>query len=231
MGNPGAGRNLLAALDDAQREAFVGLCRWKSYLRHEIILHQEESSSDIYFVVSGLVSAKGFSADGREVIYNEIGAGGFFGEFSAIDGQPRSATIEALEDTRIGCMSSRDFRDALLKFPQVALHLVEELVRKNRMLTLRVFEYSTMLVRERLLAELVRMTVRSGSQHVIDPAPSHQEFAARIGTHREAVSKEFSKLVRCGVIKTGRRRIVVIDMPRLQGRVPLHEALMKEPPS
>lgn len=207
---------LLAALGEGERERFLGLCHWKKYDRGEIVLHQEERSTDIYFVRSGLVAAKGYSSDGREVIYAEIGEGEAFGEFSAIDGQPRSATVEALQPSVIGRMPSAAFRDALRVFPDMALSLIENLVRKNRSLTLRVFEYSTMLVRERLQSELMRLAVRSGAHHVIDPAPSHQEFAARLGTHREAVSKELAKLSRSGLIKTGRRKIVVIDMTGLQ---------------
>ena len=207
---------LLAPLDEQQRQQLLAACHWKEYRRGEVVVQEGEPSTDLYLIETGLVAAKGFSVDGREVIYNEIGPGHVFGEFSAVDGHPRSATVEALENSRIGRLSSAAFREALKTYPALALALIEDLVRKNRMLTLRVFEYGTMLVRERILAELVRLAVPSDETFVIDPAPSHHELAARLGTHREAVSKELAKLSRSGIITTGRRRIVILDMPRLR---------------
>ena len=53
----------------------------------------------------------------------------------------------------------------------------------------------------------------------IRPAPTHAELANRIGTHREAVTREMRALTSLNIIKTGRRRLEFIDLARLQTNV------------
>ena len=66
-------------------------------------------------------------------------------------------------------------------------------------MTERVYEFSTLVVRKRLIRELLRLAEdneqREGSAS-ISPAPTHFDLAARISTHREAVSREMSALAK-----------------------------------
>jgi DNA-binding Lrp family transcriptional regulator len=50
----------------------------------------------------------------------------------------------------------------------------------------------------------------------IDPAPTHAELANRIGTHREAVTREMRVLVERKIIKASRRSLEFVDLPRLE---------------
>jgi CRP-like cAMP-binding protein len=141
-----------------------------------------------------------------------------FGEFSAVDGQPRSASIITLGNAVIARMTSQAFRQFLAEHPGVALLFAEHLVAKIRVLSHRVFEYSTLPASNRIRAELLRMCREQANgcgAISIDPAPSHYELATRLSTHREAVSRELSFLASRKVIELGRRRIRVLDVERL----------------
>ena len=48
------------------------------------------------------------------------------------------------------------------------------------------------------------------------PAPTHAELANRIGTHREAVTRELGVLSERGIIRYGRRSLMILDLARLQ---------------
>ena len=48
--------------------------------------------ADVYVVIHGKVRVVNYSVSGREIVFDELAPGSFFGEISAIDGQPRSAT-------------------------------------------------------------------------------------------------------------------------------------------
>ena len=158
-------------------------------------------------------------AEGKEVSFTTIKSGELFGEFSAIDGQPRSASIAATEDSLIAQMTSKDFRELVLTTPELGLRLVELLVAKSRRLSQRIFEYGTMPVRLRVQRELVRLYDSRDARtngNLIQPAPSHYEIATRIATHREAVSRELGHLVSENIIELGKRRIKVCDIDRLR---------------
>jgi CRP/FNR family transcriptional regulator, cyclic AMP receptor protein len=54
---------------------------------------------------------------------------------------------------------------------------------------------------------------------VIRPAPTHSEMASRISTHREAVTRELSRLRSLGIIARQGRTLRVNDLARLEAMV------------
>ncbi|WP_169054148.1 Crp/Fnr family transcriptional regulator [Nitratireductor sp. XY-223] len=210
--------DLLADLDIGQLNEIGETCEWIRVSKGQEVISQNQLTTDVYFIVEGSVAAKGYSVDGKEVTYAEISAGQVFGEFSAIDERPRSAAVEALEDSYLARMDSTQFRALIADYPVIGLKLAELLVRKNRSLTDRMFEYSTMAVHQRICTELLRMVDSSDAEdkHLIEPAPSHYQIATKLSTHREAVSKELARLSKLGIVNSGRRKIEVLDVERLR---------------
>jgi CRP-like cAMP-binding protein len=214
--------SILAELEHDDLVTISLACQWTRVTKSQTIIEASEPSTDIFFVAEGAVSARAYSTDGREVTFAHIRTGEMFGEFSAIDGKPRSARIDSLEPSIIARMRAEVFRAVLLKHPGVGLLLAEHLVSKLRGLTRRVFEYSTLPVRLRVHAELLRYcetATITGNTAIIDPAPTHQEIATQISTHREAVSRELGQLTNEGIIRTSRRKIHVLDVNRLSSKL------------
>src|SRR5437773_2545082 len=77
------------------------------------LLSFRDQTNDVFFVIEGRIQVKNFSQGGRELIYSEIGRGDVFGEFSALDGLPRSASVVAIEDSIVARMKSADLLDLL----------------------------------------------------------------------------------------------------------------------
>jgi CRP/FNR family cyclic AMP-dependent transcriptional regulator len=103
--------------------------------------------------------------------------------------------------------------------------VLEQLVKRTRAVTNRVYEFSTMHVSSRVQAEilrLARLAPREGKGARITPPPSHVEIASRVSTHREAVTRELTHLCRIGIIERRDDALVVKDIDRLAGMV--HEA-------
>ena len=178
-----------------------------------------DRTNDIFFILNGSVRANSMSPGGREVIYSEYSAGGIVGEFSAIDGLPRSTAVFAVTDCVVARMPSKAFLELLRSNGKVATRLIELLVAKVRTMTERVFEVSALSVRERLRRELLRLAVdgeRTGKKIVIKPAPTHYEIAAHIGSHREAVTREFNRLEAEKLLEVSRRQISILDIERLE---------------
>lgn len=176
------------------------------------------ASDDVYLVLEGTVRVAVCSVHGSEVILRDEGPGELFGELAALDGELRSASITAVSDCALASFSGAAFREAACATPETALWLARRLTRQIRHLTDKVFEGSTLRVSSRLHCELLRLCVpgEAPGTAVIDPAPTHADLAARIGTHREAVTKELRYLVGRGIVAQARRRLTVLDLPALE---------------
>src|SRR5262249_61005002 len=120
-------------------------------------------------------------------------AGDIFGEFSAIDGRPRSSAVSALTDCTVARMPAKAFFEFLRSNGHVSTKLVELLVAKIRSMSERVFEVSALSVSERLRRELLRLATtgeRQGKIIVIKPAPTHSDIAAPTGPHPAPVNPD-----------------------------------------
>jgi CRP-like cAMP-binding protein len=211
--------SLFEGLSDAELSAVAASCSIRAFEKQAQILGEQEQTTDVFFILSGTVRSTSYTSAGREVIFNEFDAGEIFGEFSAVDALPRSSSVVAMTDCRVARMTREKFLQMLEHNGKIAVRLIELLVSKNRSMSERVFEVSALAVRERVRRELLRLAkdgeaFRNGI--VIRPAPTHYEIAARIGSHREAVTREFNRLEADGIVEVRRRQLRIIDIKRLQ---------------
>jgi len=212
-----ASADFFARLPSPVREAVHARLRPQRAPRGRTILGAGSNSTDVHFIQEGAVQVVLHAQSGREVWVRELGPGELFGDLGAVLGAPRAATVVALADTRMAVMSQADFRTCLDTSPGACLWLAERLAEEVRRLTSRVFELSALNVQARLHCELLRLArTQTGGGLVLDPAPTHAELASRIGTHREAVTREMSDLVRRKVLRSERRRIEFLDVDQLQ---------------
>ncbi len=218
------GVGIFAGLSPGTIEIVGGYCAWRGYELGEVIVDYLDPSNDVFFVVAGEVCVTIHSATGKAVSFRSLGAGTIFGEYAAIDGECRSASVEARGKCLIASMPAKTFRKLLETEPAVAQALIRELVRNVRTLTKRVYEFSTLAVNNRIQAELLRLAnlgPRKGNSAILDPMPTHAEIASRVSTHREAVSRELSRLSRLGIVERQNGKLVIWDIERLSEM--LHE--------
>lgn len=199
-------------LDIANRLTFSG------YAKDEEIFGEHEQDKSVYFVLTGSVRITVFSAAGKEVTFRDLGPGEMFGELAAIDGQPRSANAVAKTDAQIGRVSAGQFWTLLEEFPKVNAATLTYLCGLVRDLSGRVYQFSAHAVSSRIQSELLRLARRAGptgNAATISPAPTHAEIASRVNTHREAVTKEISRLVGAGLLERSSGRLIVKDIAAL----------------
>ena len=115
-------------------------------------------------------------------------------------------------------MPAAAFRELLQTEPAVAQALLVQFVTRIRALTTRVYEFSILAVKNRIQAELLRLASlgpREGKSARIVPAPTHVEIASRVSTHREAVTRELSRLARIGIIERRGGTLLVKNVEEL----------------
>ena len=220
-----AGISVFAGLAPDALKRIEKRCAWRRYQPGEPIVDYLDTSEEVFFQVSGETRVTIYSQSGKAVSLNDMVPGTVFGEFPAIDHGPRSASVEARTPCLIASMPGSAFRELLETEPGVAHALLPRFVRTIRVLTTRVYEFSTLAVNNRIQAELLRLAsfgTRDGKGARIVPAPTHVDIASRISTHREAVTRELNRLAKLGLIERKGGGLLVKDVERLEEMV--HEA-------
>ena len=205
-------------------EAIHRCCSWRRYSGGESILAYLDQSDAVFFVAEGEVCVTIYSTTGKAVSFRNLGPGSTFGEYGAIDGAVRCASVEARTPCLVASMGAPAFRKLLQTEMVVSQALIRDLVKNVRTLTQRVYEFSTLAVNNRIQGELLRLASlapKDGKSARIDPAPTHSEIASRVSTHREAVTRELNRLSRVGIIERQDKTLIVRDVERLTAM--LHE--------
>lgn len=220
----------LALVPAAVRRVIDPRVRQVRAARGRTIIGAGSGSTDVFFILEGEVQVLLYSAQGREVSVRNLAPGDVFGELAAIDEAPRSASVVATANTRILVMSRNDFMACLEASPAAALWLVRRLAAEVRRLTGRVFELAALNVQARLHCELLRLARRgTDGGLIISPAPTHAELASRIGTHREAVTRELRALAQMNVLRSHRRSLEFLDVDHLERVVRRQVGLLDQP--
>lgn len=213
-----AGVRLLTSLTQSERRTLASGCRWRRVRAQEEIIRRGSDSHDVYFVIEGRVRVVNYWQVGREISFQDLEAGECFGELSAIDRQPRSASVVALIDTLLASLPSRSFLDLLAKYPEVGLALMSRLARMVRQADERIVSITTLGARNRVYSELVRLgraTLQDDNTAVITPVPAHGDIASRASTTRETVARVLSELRKSGIARRRKGALVICDFQRL----------------
>lgn len=218
------GRNdVFAGADVATREDLARRCRVQAHRAGTTLIDQHDDDTDLFAILDGRVRITLLSPKGQEVSFRDQEADTSFGLLSAIDGRPRSASAVALTDTRVAVISGALLKETMARSPAVMEAVTHHLAFLVRELSDRVFEFSTMVARQRVHAELLRLTERAepaGETGVlIRPAPTHAAIATRISTQRETVSREMSTLARMGLVERRDGTLLVRDVDALEALV------------
>ena len=213
-----SGVQIFQGLEADEYAALAKSCHAGIFSPNETVVSVKDDTHDVYFVASGKVRATIISVSGKEVTFRDMGPGSTFGDLSAIDGKERSASVITLEDSLIAWMPAVAFWDALERYPSVSRAMLIELTSLVRRLSERVIEFSTLGAKNRLHAELLRLTrdamIGENSASISSP-PTHAEIASRISSHREAITRELHDLSVSGLLERRKGALIIHDVARL----------------
>ncbi len=193
----------------------------------QIVFSEGEPCKGLYVVESGAVKIFKASASGREQVLAIEGPGGSVAELPVFDGGAYPASAIAQSEARLLFVSKRDFQALCVEHPAVALKVLRVLGGRLRQLVGIIEELSFTTVRHRLAVLLLRLARRRGNptaRGVAFTLPgSNQDLASHIGTVRELVSRNLSRLQAEGLIKMEGKTIVIPDVEALRAEVDRNE--------
>ncbi len=189
----------------------------------ELVFEEGEPCAGLYVVESGHIRIFKSSSGGREQVLSIEGPGSSVAELPVFDGGAYPASVSALENTSLLFVSKQDFQALCLEHPQVALKVLKVVGARLRKLVGIIEELSFTTVRHRLAAYLLRLAQKEGKRSAegvefLLPA-GNQELASQIGTVRELVSRNLSRLQSEGVLKLDGRTVIVNNMEALESEV------------
>jgi len=186
----------------------------------QLVFGESEPCTGLYVVATGHVRIFKSSAGGREQVLSIEGPGSSVAELPVFDGGNYPASVVAVDDATLLFLSKQDFQALCLTHPQVALKVLRVVGARLRRLVGIIEELSFTTVRHRLAAFLLRLAQKEGEKtpdgiEVTLPV-SNQELASQIGTVRELVSRNLSRLQAEGLIKMDGRSVILADVKALE---------------
>ncbi len=122
----------LHTLTPAESDALEDMGEPGTFAAGTVIFEQGGTADVVLLVRAGRVRVAVRGADGGEVVLAERGPGELLGDLSGVDGQPRSASVTALDEVRGLVVPVRAFRTFLMDHPRAAISLLELLSRRLR---------------------------------------------------------------------------------------------------
>jgi CRP/FNR family cyclic AMP-dependent transcriptional regulator len=164
----------------------------------------------MFILVSGQLKVFTRGPSGRELVYNTLQPGEFFGELF-LDGGTRSASVKALVDSQCIKVDHSHIRHFIAVYPEFAECLIHSLINRLR----RATELSKSLalndVYERTVVLLNRLAIDEGEIRFIPPTLTQQEMADRVGATREMINQVIRELMRGEfLVRDDKRRLVFL---------------------
>ncbi len=215
-------REFFEQVTPAEAAALERAGRRRDYRRGAVLMREADRSDWVLVLRSGRVKVSVDTASGTEVVLAVRGPGALLGELSALDREPRSATVTALEPVGALLVPVADFEAFLQAHGRVAYLLIRTVIGRLRDADRKRIEFGVHDTLGRVAARLMEMAERFGqptSDGLKIALPfSQDELAGWIGASREAVSKALGVLRAAGTIRTSRMSVVIRDLPDLQRR-------------
>jgi CRP-like cAMP-binding protein len=212
--------SVLDELAPAEAEALRTLAAERRYRAGAAIFHHGDEPGSVLIVIDGRIKLVLVGPDGKDVIISFAGPGELIGDVAALDGGPRSASVEAVDAVRALVIPRAAFERFVATHPAVAIALIHDLARRLRLADAQRLEFAAFDVAGRVARRLVDLCDSHGEPDdggiAITLPLTQDELAAWTASSREAVAKALALLRRLGWVQTHRRRIVVADLDALR---------------
>lgn len=187
---------LFESLGENDLQALAQICRSRSVDRGTLIFGRGEPAESMMLVASGRVRISSVSAEGREVILNEITTGQSFGEIALLDRSDRTADATAVQDTRLLVLYRRYFEPFLRNRVDLCLDLMRLLCFRLRRTTAQVEDLALRSLESRMARVLLAFAEHGNApltekSVTITLTMSQRELGEVTGATRESVNKTF----------------------------------------
>lgn len=196
-----------------EQEALLKISEQRVYPKGSIVIYEGDKSEFCYFILKGSVKVSLIQVTGRETIISVLKVGEFFGEMSAFDQLPRSATIITEEDCEFLAISQEGFTDVVKTNPEIAIKIIRKLSLRLRDADEMINTLSHRQVKARIARTLLKIAKAEGiplkNKRIQISRPGFQDLAAMTGTSRETVSRIINSFSKEGILELTKQEIII----------------------
>ncbi|MCC6185061.1 MAG: Crp/Fnr family transcriptional regulator [Acidimicrobiia bacterium] len=206
----------LPALNRKARSELDRMGTRRTFAAGTTILAEGELAGRVGILREGLVKLTSSQTDGYRTVLALRGVGELLGEMSAIDGRPRSASVDALVRCSVQLVSAEEFVRFVGSHPSASMAVMRTLVARLRESDHHRVQFASDGVPRRLARRLLQLADSHG--RVADDCSidislpfTQDDLAGTVSASRDAVARALKDWRALGLITTGRRRITLVD--------------------
>ncbi len=171
----------------------------RTYRKGSLLIAEGEIGDEIFIIRKGQLRAFSRNAKGKEITHDVYGPNEYVGEMS-LDGQPRSASVEAIETSVCAVISRQSLKEFIQQHPDFALEVIGQLIHRVRVATANTTALALTDAYSRL-SDFLNRFVNSTDESATFKY-SHQFIANQVGCSREMISRLMKDLEEGGYLIT-----------------------------
>ncbi|MGH2450104.1 MAG: Crp/Fnr family transcriptional regulator [Candidatus Limnocylindria bacterium] len=207
---------VFAPLSADERLVLARRMRPRRFAKGEVVFHRDDPAGHLYLIAAGTVKVATVDERGHEIVLAVERGGDVFGELALFDGEARSATVTAMNETEALTLQSDDFFAVLEHNPRAMRQLLALLARMVRRASGRVEDLVFLDVPSRVAKRLTDLAEIGGSAGL---DLTQEDLASFVGATRVSVNRVLADLDQRGLVKIGRRHIEIPDVEALRREI------------
>lgn len=208
--------SLLASLPTGEVRLVLSIARRRRFARGEVVFHQQDPADSLHLIVSGRFAFSVTTPRAEAIIVAIRGPGEHFGEMALVGaGEPRAATVTALEPSETFAILGIDFQRLRADHPRMNQVLIDSLVDEVRILDRRLLDAVYLPVGKRVLRRLAELAEIYGDTEI---PLTQDQIADFVGANRGTVNRILREEEERGTLELRRGRTVIRDQDALRRR-------------
>jgi DNA-binding response OmpR family regulator len=186
-------------------------------VKKQVIYSEGDSPARLYFLLKGKLKTYHTNRDGKYFITSFVQPGEFFGFVDILENQAYRESAEALEDSTVLSISSKEFTQVIKENIHLEIFFRKALtgyLLKNESI---LFSMAYQSLRIRVAGALVELaqTYGNGSDSSVTLKLSREDLASRVGTATESVIRTLSEFKKEGLVEVKGSEIKIIQPSKL----------------
>jgi CRP/FNR family transcriptional regulator, cyclic AMP receptor protein len=184
----------------------------RTYKKGQLIFYQGDPAEALFVVIEGRVKVVVVNENGDEMVLVTLQPVDVFGEVALIDGEPRSASAETLEPTRVLVLTRATFLETLRESPAMTESLLRSLGAVLRRLTEQTADLVFLDLHGRVAKLLLGLaekaqTTEEGAE--LDLHLTQSDLASMVGGSRQSVNQILKSFERRGYVVLEGRKLIL----------------------
>lgn len=170
----------------------------------EVFIEQDTITDTAYLIISGSVKVYRITENGEEIMLDTKGCGEVVGEMALLDGKPRSAFVETIQDSSFLCIHKAKFLEIVNKNPQISINIIRYLILQIREFNQRIEDLTSKNLNDRTYTTLKTLSSYFPNN---DITLSQEQLASIVGATRARVTESLNDLERQGLLTLSHKKI------------------------